>query len=229
MRRASIALMVVSAFLVASCWPVWYDDGYSGYDDDWCECWSYSETTCYGSDTLGVCEDGCDFYYYDCDTICRDAGFATSEGCDWDYDTYQDVCWCSNDDDPPPVTCDCTYGQTECWGSDFVMTCDDGCNWSTWDCADLCAESGWTGPSECGYDTALGEYSCTCYEDTPSCDCEYGQMECWDDWSIASCDDGCWWSVYDCDELCADSGWDYSTGCGYDYSTSEDACFCETL
>jgi hypothetical protein len=225
MKTAARALMITSAFLAASCWPFWYDDGYDGYDDGWCECSSYSETTCSGSWSLGVCEDGCDYSYYDCDSLCRDVGYEGSAGCDWDTESYEYVCWCT---DEPVGTCDCSWGDTECWGSDFVMSCDDGCTWSTWDCFDLCAESGWTGDAECGWDSALGDYSCTCYEETPTCDCSAGRMECWDDWSIGSCDDGCWWSVYDCDDLCVDSGWDYTTGCSYDYSTSEDACFCES-
>jgi len=222
MRPATTILAACFALATASCWPVWFDDGADDRDDGWCECSYHGETTCWGYDTLGVCEDGCEYSLHDCDALCVGAGFTGSAGCGWDPESYEHVCWCT--DEP---ACDCSAGDTECWGSGFVMTCDDGCRWTTWDCHDLCVDAGHDRSTGCGYDGASGDDACFCESDA-ACDCSHGEMACWDDWSIGSCDDGCWWAVYDCEELCMGSGWDYTTGCAYDVGAGEDACFCES-
>ncbi len=58
----------------------------------------------------------------------------------------------------------------------------------------------------------------------PSCDDDY--YLCTDSDDLEACYDG-ELVVLDCGEICRDSGYDYSTGCGYDASYSGDVCWCD--
>jgi hypothetical protein len=198
------------ALVATSCWTF-------TTSDDWCAC-GYGEDSCEGYDLLALCQDGCDWTYYDCQDVCEDAGYYRSEGCGWDPAGGRHACLCTDDS-----SCDCSAGQTDCWDATSLLTCDDGCFWYAWDCDDLCRSSGWDASSGCGYDFSTGEDTCFCEE---SCECTDGEIECWGSDSIASCDDGCSWTFYDCDDLCVDAGYDGSTGCGTDSSAGEDTCFC---
>jgi hypothetical protein len=190
-------------------------------DDVSCEC-SGGDADCWDLETLLTCDDGCWWSAWDCDALCRDSGWDASSGCAYDFETGEDACFCED-----LTECDCSLGQVECSGTTSIASCDDGCSWTVYDCNALCMDEGYEYSTGCMYDASMGEDTCYC-ESHAECDCEWGQIECWDADSIASCDDGCWWSVYDCDELCTDSGWDYSTGCAYDWEAGEDTCFCES-
>jgi len=213
--RFPLLLTAALSIPLTSCWTFMSDD-----TDDWCSC-SYGDTDCSGYDLLALCEDGCEYSFYDCYDVCLEAGYGRSIGCDFDTDTDQHACLCTDE-----TACDCSAGATDCWDSSTLLTCDDGCFWTGYDCDDLCAASGWDSSSGCGYDFSAGEDTCFC-EDDPSCDCSSGETYCSSTYSISSCDDGCYWSVYDCDDVCVDAGWDHSSGCGWDSSSGEDTCFCE--
>jgi len=203
-----------------------YDSSSGGYaclctDDTECDCIA-EEATCWDFDTLLTCDDGCFWSAYDCDDLCRASGWDTSTGCAHDFAAGEDTCFCEDYED-----CVCSAGEVECDGAFGLASCDDGCYWYSYDCDALCEDAGYEYSTGCGWDSSAGEDTCFC-ESSSDCDCSWGEVECWDHDSIASCDDDCYWYVYDCDALCMDAGYDYTTGCAYDWDAGEDTCFCES-
>ncbi len=195
-------------------------------NDETCEC-AEGGASCWNDDTILYCNGGCYWEGYDCDDVCREAGYDRSVGCDYDAEAGEDACFCT--DEPE---CECATGDYLC-SSDFTILACDGCYWYEYDCDDVCYDNGGGYSTGCGYDSYYGGDSCFCeteaYDDPgyDTCECAYGDYACWDSYSIASCDDGCYWYVSDCDDICWEYGYDYSTGCGYDSYYGGDSCFCE--
>jgi integrin beta 2 len=132
---------------------------------------------------------------WNCDSVCRNAGFAAALACDYD-DRGEATCFC---DDAPACapgdqacgdgTCvqsayicdgydDCPSGADEagcalclfesrCNGSHHVDTCD-GAGVLTWSCDEICQQSGFDYSEGCAYDRASGLDSCFC-NTAPTC------------------------------------------------------------
>jgi len=62
---------------------------------DHCEC-SKGDVECAGTDSINTCLDGCQWVEYDCDDICQQGGYSSSDHCGYSEDSGHDVCWCVN-------------------------------------------------------------------------------------------------------------------------------------
>jgi hypothetical protein len=155
-----------------ACVDVCQELGYDGYDHcefsetaghDQCLCYydetpececAEGQTQCSGDSVL-VCDDGCTWTTYDCETAC-------AESDEWDYYTGQcayeeasgrDVCICAN--------CECAEGDQACSG-DYLYQCSDGCTWTYWSCVDICENDGFDYYDYCGYSEDQGVDLCFC-------------------------------------------------------------------
>jgi hypothetical protein len=146
------------------------DGGFSGdcsysegkeHDVCWCngesECkCSLGDFQCSGSNLL-ICDNGCDWTTYGCESLCNESGYDYFDVCDYSAQEEHDICQCT---DSKP-SCECSSGDYSCSG-DTINVCDDGCHWTNYDCEDLCSEDGYWG--ECSYDEDVEHDVCWCNE-----------------------------------------------------------------
>lgn len=132
--------------------------------------------------------------------------------------------------DPPGPDDECIAGLLWCDNLTLYACKDDGSGWISQDCNAYCEETlGFGGystgcdfqaddPCMCEYDIILG--------DMPAC--TPGDIQCFDEKTLATCDDNGWeWVTQDCEEYCNQTyGIDaYSLGCD---AQAEEPCQCET-
>jgi hypothetical protein len=132
--------------------------------------------------------------------------------------------------DPPDPDDDCIAGLHWCDSLTLFTCMDDGSGWTSQDCDAYCRDA-----------LGLGGYStgCDIQADDP-CQCEYdiidgdiavctpGEIACWGDQTLATCQDNGWeWMEQNCEDFCNEKyGYDaYSLDCD---AQAEEPCQCET-
>ena len=95
------------------------------------------------------------------------------------------------------------------------------------DCAAICGSAGYALSDGCGYDAGLGGDACFC-DDAPAGPAAPSGLEL--GWSCVGDDlaynDGSFVETWSCDGVCQDAGFDYASGCDWDFSSDDDACLC---
>jgi hypothetical protein len=187
------------------------------------------EVRCLDTTTAQTCDDGA-WVTEDCINYCA-GGESESERLWYSGDAYCDAsaeepCVC-NYDIEGGVMAECTPGDIMC-ADDFTLgTCDDGYSYSYQDCNEYCLES--FGPEYVSYGCdAAAEDPCECDYDMLEGDpaiCTPGDVECWDDTTLAVCNDFYYFDDVACANYCVSMfGPDYvSLGCD---AALEDPCEC---
>jgi hypothetical protein len=183
---------------------------------------------CQDGITLMTCNDQGDAWQAaDCTDLCQQSA-GWSEGCNA---VAEDPCQCKYDViDGDPLICD--PGQMHCADENTLAVCkEEYFDFELIDCHQYCQENGefpemgWSlgcdieaqDPCQCQYDIVMGvEPVCT-----------PGEMQCWDENTLAVCSEDLYFETIDCNQYCQenaelpDTGW--SMGCDLE---SDDPCQC---
>jgi hypothetical protein len=161
------------------------------------------------------------------ETRCDDSSLQTCTEGAWSTKSCPDVCAGLKStfercgpalSSPTRNICHCKGVSDPCQG----VTCSGhgSCSNGTCNCNQGFADTGVAGCARC----AMGYTGYPNCKKTSSCDCSStGQTQCYGDWSIKTCKDGCHLTQQSCSSAC---GSKKSSGCAYSMDDKKDLCWC---